>query len=92
MKDIQLHLTTKELNLADPIRARCGNLDKLQPTNNSGSYPIDSICVSPDLMNIKRGGWLEFGEGHSDHRILYFDINFHILLGQHKNSTAPRVV
>lgn len=43
-------------------------------------------------MNIKRGGWLEFGEGYSEHRILYFDINSHILLERKKNSSAPRVV
>lgn len=63
MKDLQLHLTQKDLHLADPIRARYGNLDRLPPTNNSGGYPIDSIFVTPDLMNIKRGGWLEFGKG-----------------------------
>ena len=67
MKDLQIHLTPKYLNLADPIRARYGNLDKLPPTNNSSTYLIDCIFVSPDLMNIKRGDWFEFGEGHSYH-------------------------
>ena len=92
MKDLQLHLTQKDLHLADPIRARYGNLDRLPPTNNSGGYPIDSIFVTPDLMNIKRGGWLEFGKGYSGHRVIYIDIGAHILLGRHKNSTAPKII
>ena len=90
LKDLQIHLTTRELKLADPIRAKYQRLDKLPPTNNTGSKPIDSIFVSADLMDISRGGWLEFGEGFSDHRVLYFDISMHLLLGSHKNSTAPK--
>ena len=84
MKDLQYHLTQKELHLQEPIRSKYGNLDRLPPTNNSGSSPIDSIFVSPDLMHIKRGGWLEFGEGYSDHRVLYFDIETHEFFGNHK--------
>ena len=56
------------------------------------SYPIDGIFVSPELIDIVRGGWLELGEGFSDHRILYFDIDMHQLLGKHKNSTAVRSI
>ena len=52
MKDLQMHLTQKDLNLADPIRAKYQQLDRLPPTNNTGSKPIDSIFVSPDLMHI----------------------------------------
>lgn len=90
LKDLQIHLTTKELKLADPIRAKYQRLDKLPPTNSRGSKPIDSIFVSADLMDISRGGWLKFREGFSDHRVLFFDISMHLLLGSHKNSTVPQ--
>ena len=92
MKDLQMHLTQKDLNLAEPIRAKYQQLDRLPPTNNTGSKPIDSIFVSPDLMHISRGGWLEFGKEYSDHRVLYMDIDMHTLLGKHKNTTAHQTI
>ena len=60
----------------------------MPPTTNTGSYPIDSIFVSPTLSDIVRGGWLELG----DHRALYFDIDMYKFLGKHKNSTAAKKI
>lgn len=90
LKDLQSHLISEPLNLVDPIRQKYPSTTALPPTTTMGSYPIDSIFVSPELTNIIRGGWLELGEGFSDHRILYFDIDMLQLLGKHKNSTAVR--
>ena len=86
------HLISPPINLVDPIRMKYGRTSKLPPTKNTGSYPIDSIFVSNNLSNIIRGGWLEFGVGVSDHRILYVDSDMHVLLGRHKNKTSVRQI
>ena len=63
MKDLQSHLISEPLSLVDPIRSKYASNNPLPPTTNTGSYPIDSIFVSPQLSDIVRGGWLELGEG-----------------------------
>ena len=84
MRDLHSHLTTKSLNLIDPIRAKYHITSPLPPTTTTGSYPIDGIFVSPELMDIICGGWLELGEGYSDRRVLYFDVDMNKFLGKHK--------
>ena len=92
MKDLQKHLTSAPLSLIDPIRDKYGTTRSLPPTHNTGSYPVDSIFVTQDLQNTVRGGWLKFGEGVGDHRVLYIDINMSTLLGRHKNTTAVKQI
>ena len=69
-----------------------GNLDHLPPTTDRGSYRIDSIFISPDLIDIIAGGWLPISNGLSDHRVLYIDISIKTLLGKFKNSTRPYTI
>lgn len=92
MKDLQTHLTSEPISLIDPIRYKYPISGPFPPTTSTGSYPIDSIFVSPQLNDIVRGGWLEIGVGYSDHRILYFDIDMFKFLGKHKNSTAVKKI
>ena len=82
MKDLQTHLISEPLSLVDPFAQSI----------NTGSYPIDSIFVSPQLSDIVRGGWLELGEGYIDHRVLYFDIDMYKFLGKHKNFTTTKKI
>ena len=89
MHDLQLHLTSEPLFLIDPIRLRHGIQNGLPPTTDRGSYPIDSIFVSPDLIDIEAGGWLQISTGISDHRPLYIDISIRLLLGKYKNHAGP---
>ena len=87
--DLQLHLTSEPLFLIDPIRLKHGNLNSLPPTTDRGSYPIDAIFVSPNLVDIEAGGWLRISNGLSYHRPLFIDISIKKLLGKFKNSTPP---
>ena len=87
--DLQSHLTSEPLFLIDLIRLKHGNLDSLLPTTDRGSYPINATFVSPDLVDIEAGGWLQIGNGLSDHRPLFIDISIKKSLGKFKNSTPP---
>ena len=58
------------------------------PSPTKGTYPIDSISMSPEITDIVQGGWLDLGVGYSDHRILYVDMDMYKFLGKHKNSTT----
>ena len=92
MHALQQQLTYEPLYLIDPIRLRHGDLENLPPTTDKGSYPIDSIFVSPDLVNIEAGGWLQITSGLSDHRPLFIDISIKRLLGKYKNTTQPYTI
>lgn len=89
MHHLQQHLTSYPLSLLDPIRLRHGNLNSPPPTTDRGSYPIDSVFVSPRLADIHAGGWLQLSNGFSDHRPLFIDISIKKLLGRYKNTTSP---
>ena len=89
MHDLHSHLTTDPLYLLDPIRLKYGEHSTLPPTTDKGSYPIDSIFVSPELYDSDAGGWLPISSGISDHRALYFDINISKLIGKYKQSIRP---
>ena len=59
------------------------------PTYEAGSCTIDAILVSPSLTNVTRFGWLPFGEGISDHRISFIDINSIIFLNRDRHNIIP---
>ena len=72
-----------ECRLIDPIRKIYSKKDTvLPPTSLTGSVPIDSIFVSPQLENITRGGWLKIEDSIGDHRSLYIDLPMNELLGE----------
>ena len=48
----------------------------------TGSFPIDSIFVSPQLQNITRGGWIKIEDSVGDHRALFIDLPTKTLLGE----------
>ena len=89
MHDLHSHITNDPLYLIDPIRLKYGAMDELPPTTDKGSYPIDSIFVSPELVDIIAGGWLRINNGLNDHRMLYIDISIKLLIRKYKNSTRP---
>ena len=86
-----------ECQLVDPIRTiHQKRNEKLPPTSLTGSFPIDSIFVSPQLQNITRGGWIKIEDSVGDHRALFIDLPTKTLLGEepfqiHKH-TARRLV
>ena len=82
-------LTQEPHFLIDPIWYKYDHGQRLPPTTDKGSYPIDAIFVSPALLKIEAGGWLQINSGISDHRQLYIDISIKLLLGKYKNSTKP---
>ena len=89
MQELQRHLVSMPLFLRDLIREKYHHGQALPPTQENGSYPIDSIFVSSDIPNIVKGGWLRFGDGVGDYRPLFVDIDIKRLLGKHKNTTQP---
>ena len=54
--------------------------EEVQATYNDGSYPIDEIFASSTLA-IENAGYLEFGQGQSDHRPIWVDFSQHSFLG-----------
>ena len=92
MHPLQKMLTQKPHFLIDPIRLKHDHGQRLPPTTDKGSYPIDAIFVSPKLANIDAGGWLPIQTGLSDHRPLYIDIPIKLLIGKYKNSTQPYAI
>ena len=84
---LQQMLTQSPHFLIDPIRLKYDEGQQLPPTTDKGSYPIDAIFVSPNLVHIDAGGWLPIQNGLSDHRPLYIDIPIKLLIGKYKNST-----
>ena len=70
--------------LIDPIRALHQRGTIPPPTSKTGSYPIDSIFVSPYLRHIIRGGWLSIDKGIGDHRPLFCDFDIKCFLGEDK--------
>lgn len=69
----------------------------MSPTSLTGSVPIDSILVSPQLRQIIRSGWIQMIEKSiGDHRSLFIDVPIHLLLGKDPftihRSTARRLV
>ena len=86
-----------ECNLIDPIRAMYKKNNTILPaTSLTGSVPIDSIFVSPQLQKITRGGWIRIEDSVGDHRALFIDIPIKTLLGENPftihRSTARRLV
>ena len=76
-------LLLHDCQLIDPIREIHANpKTSLPATSLTGSVPIDSIFVSPQLRNITRGGWIRIEESIGDHRALFIDIPTHTLLGE----------
>ena len=86
-----------ECQLVDPIRSTYQQKNTiLPPTSLTGSNPIDSIFVSPQLRNIIRGGWIQVEKSIGDHRALFIDIPIETILGEdpfiiHRN-TARRLI
>ena len=86
-----------ECQLVDPIRKIYSKKNTTLPsTSLTGSVPIDSIFVSPQLENITRGGWLKIEESVGDHRSLYINLPMSILLGENPfhihRSSARRLI
>ena len=82
-------LTDEKCNLIDPIRHRHSNRLPPPTYHRNKNYPIDSVFVTPKLKHIDAGGWLRFGEGIGDHRVIYFDIPTPLLLGENKFNIVP---
>ena len=76
-------------NLIDPIRNRFGSTNVPPTYHRNNTYPIDSVFVSRKLQHITAGGWLRFGEGIGDHRVIYIDIPMQLLLGENKFAIPP---
>jgi len=86
-----------ECNLIDPIRAMYKKNNTILPaTSLTGSVPIDSIFVSPQLQKITRGGWIRIEDSVGDHRALFIDIPINTLLEENPftihRSTARRLI
>ena len=86
-----------ECQLVYPIREMYSKKNQiLPPTSLTGSVPIDSIFVSPNMKNIVRGGWIQVEKSVGDHRSLYIDIPIKSLLGESKftihRHTARRLI
>ena len=60
-------LTQEPHFLIDHIRYKYDHGQKLPPTVDKGSYPIDVIFVSPELLQSEAGGWLQINTGLSNH-------------------------
>ena len=86
-----------ECQLVDPIRSIYQKDNTtLPPTSLTGSNPIDSIFVSPQLQDIVRGGWIQVEKSIGDHRALFIDVPIETILGEdpftiHRN-TARRLI
>lgn len=87
---LQRVLTGEKCNLVDPIRAMYPATRPSPTYHRNRSYPIDSVFVSRRLRHIHKGGWLRFGEGIGDHRVIYMDTPMSLLLGENKSQTPPR--
>ena len=68
----------RQIDLHSEIRTRHGNTPP--PTQQKGSFPIDDIYVSGNVL-IDKAGYMPFGDGPGDHRGLYIDVNLQNLVG-----------
>ena len=86
---IQRLLVGDKCKLIDPIRRKFGTANAPPTYHRNNSYPIDSVFVSKRLRHITYGGWLRFGEGIGDHRVIYIDLPVQLLLGENKFVIPP---
>ena len=68
----------EERNIFPTITGK--HLHDHQPTQNSGSYPIDEIFASSTLQ-VEAAGYMEFGHGKSDHRPIWVNFTRESFLG-----------
>ena len=87
--ELQRLITDEKYHLIDPIRTKHKNKQPPPTYHRNNNYPIDSVFISPKLRHIDAGGWLRFGEGIGDHRVIYIDIPSQLLLGENKFTIIP---
>jgi len=70
----------QELGLVDALAHLHGQ--PTWPTHNRGSHPINTIYISPELLQGTTGGYLGFDDGLlSDHRGMWIDLQMEVIFG-----------